>query len=390
MSGSFPIVPLGTAAVPVQRPEVPAAGKLYRQIGVRLWGQGAYERESIDGSQTKYPALSRVVAGDIVVNKIWARNGSVAIVPEALADCYGSSEFPTFAPITAKLDPRWFHWLTKTRRFWQQCDEKSRGTSGQNRIRPERFLEIDIPLPPVSEQRRIVARIEELAAKIEAARGLRQEAIKEADAVNLSVLHQHFVVEASTWTMMPMDEAITINDKQVDPTLPEYSQLPHISGENIESKTCQLLPWRTAEADGVKSANYLFSPGTVLYSKIRPYLRKAVYVDFRGVCSADMYPIRVASQRLDPHFVNWALVAEPFTEYANRLSGRTRMPKLNRKQLFGFAFAYPPLADQRRIVAELDALQAEGGVLRRLQAETAAELDALLPSVLDKAFRGEL
>jgi type I restriction enzyme S subunit len=50
----------------------------------------------------------------------------------------------------------------------------------------------------------------------------------------------------------------------------------------------------------------------------------------------------------------------------------------------------PDLPAQRRIVAELDALQAEVDKLKALQAETAAELDALLPSILDKAFRGEL
>jgi len=50
----------------------------------------------------------------------------------------------------------------------------------------------------------------------------------------------------------------------------------------------------------------------------------------------------------------------------------------------------PPLDEQRHIVAHLDALQARVDALKRLQAETAAELDALLPSVLDKAFKGEL
>ena len=47
-------------------------------------------------------------------------------------------------------------------------------------------------------------------------------------------------------------------------------------------------------------------------------------------------------------------------------------------------------SEQRRIVAELDALQAEVDALKRLQAETAAELDALLPAILDNAFKGEL
>ena len=50
----------------------------------------------------------------------------------------------------------------------------------------------------------------------------------------------------------------------------------------------------------------------------------------------------------------------------------------------------PPLPEQRRIVAYLDDLQAKVDQLKTLQAQTAAELDALLPSILDRAFRGEL
>ena len=45
---------------------------------------------------------------------------------------------------------------------------------------------------------------------------------------------------------------------------------------------------------------------------------------------------------------------------------------------------------QCRIVTGLDALQAEVDALKRLQSETAAELDALLPAILDRAFKGEL
>ena len=183
MRTDWAMVPLGEVVLPVQRSEVPVPGKSYRQIGVKLWGAGAYERESIDGSETKYKTLSRVEAGDIIVNKIWARNGSVAVVTDRLAGCYGSSEFPTFAPIREKLNPYWFHWITKTRDFWKQCDEKSHGTSGKNRIRPEKFLEIVIPVPPLSEQRRIVVRIEELAAKVEEAWGLRQQAAKETEVL---------------------------------------------------------------------------------------------------------------------------------------------------------------------------------------------------------------
>ena len=75
----WPIVRLGEVLIPVQRTEVPMPGTTYRQIGVKLWGEGAYEREQMDGGATKYTQLFRAETEDVIVNKIWARNGSVVV-----------------------------------------------------------------------------------------------------------------------------------------------------------------------------------------------------------------------------------------------------------------------------------------------------------------------
>lgn len=362
----------------------------YHEITVKLWGKGVVPRGVVSGAEIAGSRRFVAKTGQFILSRIDARNGATGIVPPMLDGAVVTNDFPLFDLNQLKLNAAFFGWLSKTHDFVELCKRASEGTTNRVRLQEGRFLNLEIPLPPLTEQRRIVARIEALAAKIAEARSLRQQAIEEVEAIVLSLLHRFFVAESTKWKSISMDQAIEINDKQVDPTLLEYSQLPHISGENMESRTCRLLPWRTAEADGVKSNNYLFSPGTVLYSKIRPYLRKAVFVDFRGVCSADVYPIRVRSSELDPHFVKWSLVAEPFTNYANRLSGRTRMPKLNRKQLFGFGYTYPPLNEQRHIVSELEESQAKVVALKRLQSETAAELNALLPAILDRAFKGEL
>ena len=160
----WPVVALGEVAKRVQRPEAPQPGTPYKQIGVRLWGQGAYQRETVDGSETKYPVFYRVQTDDIIVNKIWARNGSVAVVTADLDGSFGSAEFPTYEVDRTVLLPGWFAWFTKTAELWEQCDNLSRGTSGQNRLRPERFLEVRIPIPPIDEQRRIVAKLDKVAA----------------------------------------------------------------------------------------------------------------------------------------------------------------------------------------------------------------------------------
>jgi type I restriction enzyme, S subunit len=62
---------------------------------------------------------------------------------------------------------------------------------------------------------------------------------------------------------------------------------------------------------------------------------------------------------------------------------------LNLKLLRRFDVPLPSLSEQRHIVAELDALQVRVDTLKKLQAEISTELDALLPSILDKAFKGE-
>jgi type I restriction enzyme S subunit len=143
------------------------------------------------------------------------------------------------------------------------------------------------------------------------------------------------------WRWARLGEICEITARQVDPKVPEFGALPHVNGENIEGGTCRLLYLRTAAEEGMTSGKYLFEPGDVLYSKLRPYLRKAVVVDFRGVCSADMYPIRVNRAVLDPHFAAWMLVTEEFTRYADGESRRARMPKLNREQLFAWQAPLP-------------------------------------------------
>lgn len=170
-----------------------------------------------------------------------------------------------------------------------------------------------------------------------------------------------------------LGEVCKIVAKQVDPKMPEYGALPHVNGENIESGRCRLTYLHTAAEERMISGKYLFEAGDVLYSKLRPYLRKALVADFRGVCSADMYPIRVNPECLSPHFTAWMLVSDEFTKYADEESRRARMPKLNREQLFAWRMPLPPLADQRRIVAQLSAQMAS---VERARCSAEAQLQA--------------
>lgn len=300
-------------------------------------------------------------------------------------DAYIVSHLAAVEPDSSKAMPQWVY-------FWL-CMIDMKGyvdNPAYPSLRLSKIKNISLPLPPLPEQRRIVAKIEALFERIREAKRLRAEARKDADTLIEAALGEVFK-HRDGWQKHELRYLVAIQADLVDPTSSDYRDLPHISGSSIKSVTGQLQYYRTAAKDGVVSSKYFFSPGNVLYSKIRPYLRKATLVSFTGLCSADVYPLKVVrSDKLMPEFLRWVLVSQPFTEYATMLSGRARMPKLNREQLLAYPISLPALTEQRRIVAYLDSVAAIAHELKQRQEETDAELQRLEQTILDRAFRGEL
>lgn len=177
------------------------------------------------------------------------------------------------------------------------------------------------------------------------------------------------------WHWVRLGDVIDIVSGQVDPKESHYRDLPHVNGENIESGTGRLLPIRSAADDLMISGKYLFDAGVVLYSKLRPYLKKAAIADFRGLCSADMYPILPKPGDLTLSFLLQILLSESFTTYAVSESQRARMPKLNRDQLLAYSAPIPPLEEQRRIAG---VLREQMATMEKARTAAQVRLDAAL------------
>jgi type I restriction enzyme, S subunit len=128
----------------------------------------------------------------------------------------------------------------------------------------------------------------------------------------------------------------------------------------------------------------------VLYSKIRPYLRKVVSCEFMGLCSADIYPLVPFEDKLIKGFLYYLLLSKVFTNYAILGSERAGMPKVNRNHLFAFKLKLPPLEQQTQIVEKLDKLRAETQKLEAIYKQKIEDLEELKKSILQKAFAGQL
>jgi type I restriction enzyme S subunit len=96
--------------------------------------------------------------------------------------------------------------------------------------------------------------------------------------------------------------------------------------------------------------------------------------------------LKTVSPSLVEKYLVHALANLDLRQQANQAA----QPVVSQKRINPMQIPVPPLEEQNRIISHLDQLQARADSLKKLQSETAAELDALMPSILDNAFRGEM
>jgi type I restriction enzyme S subunit len=205
-----------------------------------------------------------------------------------------------------------------------------------------------------------------------------------------SYLNNVFENKGDDWEEKRLEEVCDIRSKLVDPKESQYQDLIHIGAGNIVSEKGILVDLKTAKEENLISGKFLFDDSMVLYSKIRPYLMKIVKCGFKGLCSADIYPLVPFKNKMIQSFLYHLFYSNDFTAYAIRGSQRAGMPKVNRKHLFAYSFFLPPIREQQQIVKKLNALQSETKKLEIIYQHKIEDLEELKKSILQKAFNGML
>jgi len=162
--------------------------------------------------------------------------------------------------------------------------------------------------------------------------------------------------------------------------------LPYIGLEHIEAHTTKLLG--SVPATEMRSTANRFYSGDVLYSRLRPYLNKVWRADRDGLCSSE-FIVLPGNDLVDAGFLRYRLNAADFVSFANGLNAGDR-PRVDFDQISSFCLPPFSLAEQRRIVAEIEKqftrLEAGVAALRRVQ----ANLKRYRAAVLKAACEGKL
>ena len=276
--------------------------------------------------------------------------------------------------------------------YWLNYSDLSEFVTGVTvpKLNQANMLKIPVGIPSLTEQKRIVALLDEAFAGIDAAKA-KSEANLDSSSGLFDMVREDLMREPDANTpSCSFDEICKIDSALVDPRENEYAEKLHVGGANIESKTGRLVALQTARQEGLKSGKFPFQKGMVLYSKIRPNLMKVARPDFEGLCSADMYPLAPVDGRVCRDYLYHLLLTERFTRFALLGSERAGMPKVNRDYLSRFTTKLPSISEQQAFASKLDALEQSLRALRELLTKKMAALQELKSSLLTQAFAGEL
>lgn len=365
----------------------------YKRPRVKLHVQGIVLRDEVPGALIKTKAQQVCRVGEFLVAEIDAKVGGFGIVPDTLDGAIVSSHYFLFTIDETKLSRRFLDFFIRTPAFRDQVD--AQGSTNYAAIRPSHVLSYTISLPPLQEQQRVVARIEEIAAQIREARTLRLSANVETNALLRAGIEQRYRELAAVYgteSLAAVCDSISDGDHNTPVFRDEgirfifvgnvSSGFLHFDG----SKRVSDEYFRTLKQQRVPSR------GDILYSAVGATLGIPAVVDSdEPFCfQRHVAILKPNSGLLDSRYGWHMLRSRTVFEKAWASTTGSAQPTIPLRSIRELPIPLPPLSEQRRVVAELDALQAEAGALKRLQSETAEELDALLPAILDRAFKGEL
>lgn len=335
--------------------------------------------------------------GDVLVAKITPcfENGKIAQAKLQNQIGFGSTEFHVVRPKPGVSDGRYLHHFLRQPQIRTAGERRMTGSGGQRRV-PESYLaELAVPLPDISEQRRIAAILDQA----DDLRALRRQALSELDKLAQAVFVEMFgdtVTNSKGWPqtqklgeVADIASGITKGRKVCDsPT----RSVPYLAVANVQDKALTLAGVKEIEATEAEISRYRLQLDDLLLTEggdPDKLGRGTLWNNELPECihQNHIFRVRLTHSGVLPLFLNW-LVGSPrgkayFLRSAKQTTG---IASINMTQLRDFPLLLPPLALQQTFADRLQVIESMKAVHRAALAES----DALFASLQHRAFAGAL
>lgn len=356
----------------------------YKISGVYSFGRGLIARGPLSGADTSYKVFHRLHSDDFVVSQLKAWEGALARVTPEFDGWFLSPQFPTFRVKPGLLDIEYLELFCKQASVWETLRNQSRGMGARrDSVSPARFLALEIPLPPLPEQRRIVARVKGMLGKVEEARGLAEERDRSARHLLASVFYsltENAPIKTLAEVAPLVRRPVEVREGEMYPELGVRSfgrgtfHKPALSAIEVGDKKL----FRIEEGDLLFNIVFAWE-GAVAVAKAE---------DMGRVGSHRFLTCVTDKEQAEASFLNFYFQTSEGLAALGEASpgGAGRNRTLSLKNLATLAVPVPPLESQRyfqRLLGKVEAVYSQ-------QADLAPQLDALPASILARAFAGAL
>ncbi|MDB5090172.1 MAG: methylase [Mucilaginibacter sp.] len=338
----------------------------YKVLGVNN-EVGVFINESLNAEETNQSYFI-VKKNEICYNPYRINVGSIGLNMFDYNNQIVSGAYIVFACYEDRLNPKYLEALFKSKIFLRYVNEKANGGVRMN-FTFEHIEKWEIPLPTIDEQKEIVTQLEKHKTVIKGVDSVLKNWDVD-DFLDLTASEEAIGNIAKVDGQMVKDENLLAMKEEL-----------YVGGENIETGTGRLVGLKTVCDNGIVGPSYIFKSGQIIYSKVRPNLRKGFYSTFKGICSSDIYPLTIFNKNVLPEYFATILQSKYFASKTQVFQDRAGMPKINREQLYTVNVAIPSKNIQRQILIELNTQIEILEGLRKIQAQAKKRIRMILTDI---------
>ena len=334
--------------------------------------------------------------GDVLLAKITPcfENGKLGIAKDLCNGVgFGSSEYMVFRSAEA-LNNEFLYYYLSRQRFREEGAQNMSGAVGHKRVAKEFVENYPIPIPPLVEQERLVALLDEAFAGIDAAKANAERNLNNARALFDNYLAQVFSQRGEGWLEKRLCDIVDFKSGGTPSKAnSDYwrGDIPWVSPKDMKSSVIYESIDHISETAVKNSATSLISAGSVLMVVRSGILARIVPIAITGRDLAINQDIKALCphKNIDSEYLFYFLQGK-MPDLLSMVSRGATVHRLQTDFIRMMRIAVPPLPDQQAIVAKLDALSAETKKLEAIYRQKIAALDELKQSLLHQAFTGEL
>ena len=334
---------------------------------------------------------TEVFPDDLLVSRLPDPVGKSCIIPNINSKMITAVDC-TIIRTNKSILPEFLLYFQMSDEYLKDVSSKVTGTT-RSRISRKNLGIVKIPLPPLPEQKRIVAILDKAFSAINKAKQNAEANLKNAKEMFESYLQNVFDNKSDDWVEKKLGEVLQ-KTETVNPKLKPEKEFIYldVSSVNKETKKIEKITTLLGQ-DAPSRARKLVKTNDVIFATVRPtHSRVSIISDeFNNqVCSTGYYVLR-PKDFLNSKFIYYFLLTFGFNEQMKKLQKGASYPAVTNKEVESRIIPFPKLLEkQKQIVQKLDTLSAETKKLETIYQQKIKDLEELKKSILSKAFRGEL